>query len=193
MNHKHSTSLEDVLDQMLFADGAPSKDAVARWSSRYPEFRADLLAFAAGWAEDEHLAPPCVNELRERSLRVAAMNAFRAGEPVAAPRTLAQLAATRGLTLDAIAQDLGIDTKVVIKLDAGRIDPATIGHTLVSHISKFLKVSPANVTASWDRPRAPRAAAAFLGNSILPPRETLRAALIKANTHAQLIAKYVRD
>lgn len=193
MNHKNPMSLEDVLDQMLFADGVPSKDAIARWSSRYPEFRADLLAFAAGWAEDEHLAPPCVNELHERSLQVVAMNAFRADEPIATPQTLAQLAVTRGLTLDAIAQDLGIAAGVVIKLDAGRIDPATIGRSLVSHISKFLRVSPATVTASWGRPRPPMAAAAFLGKSISLPRETLRAALTKADTPAQLIAEYVRD
>lgn len=193
MRHKSPTSLDDVLDQLLFVDGEPSKEAIASWSARYPEFRADLLAFAAGWAEDEHLAPPTVNELRERSLQVAAMNAFREGEAVDAPKTLTQLAAAHGQTLEAIAQDLGIAVGVVMKLDAGRIDPATISHSMVTHISKFLRVSPASVAGSWANPRPPMAAAAFLGKSISLPRETLRAALTKADTSAQLIAEYAAD
>ena len=58
MTATNQPSLEDVLDMLLAAYKAPTQEAVADFAERFPAYRADILDFAADWAEEEHLPIP---------------------------------------------------------------------------------------------------------------------------------------
>lgn len=193
MSIQFGKSLEEVLDELLFERGTPTPDAIATWATLYPEHRAALVEFAASWAEDEHLPLPRVDEARQRSVVAKTMNQFRAAAAPAVPRTLSALAGSAGRTLDDVARGLGVDASVIAKLNARRIDPATIGRAMAVRISKLLKVDTAAVIASWSGAPAPLAAAAFLGRPAPLPQETLAQALAKVGAPNELIAELEAD
>jgi hypothetical protein len=189
MTIKSGKGFEDVLDEMLAGRSAPTADAVAIWAALYPEHRTALIEFAASWAEDTHLPVARTDEARQRSVVATAIDKFRSATAPVAPTTLSALAASAGTTMEGVAQGLGIDTSVVAKLNARRIEPRSIGGTLASRIAKLLHVDVAAVVATWSGAPAPLGAAAFLARSASVRRETLREALIKVGTPACLVAE----
>ena len=46
-------SFDDVLNMLLLEEPAPTDEALARWSERYPQYRENLAEFFAAWAMQE--------------------------------------------------------------------------------------------------------------------------------------------
>jgi|GEM_PF-2367199 len=191
MNDQNGKSLDEVLDAMLFEHGIPTIQAVAEWTARHPEHRAAIIEFAAAWAEDDHLPAPRVDNLRDRSVAAATINQFRTA--VAAPNSLAGMAAARGRSMHDLARGTGIDTRILMKLNARRIAPATIGRAMALRIGKFLEIEPSSVIASWTGTHTPLAAAAFLAGSVSLPQETLRQAMERIGVSPELITEMEGD
>ena len=65
MNSDGPMNLEEIQDAILLEEAKPTHDALERWVTLYPQYRADLVEFFATWAEqaaipdetaiDEHL------------------------------------------------------------------------------------------------------------------------------------------
>jgi hypothetical protein len=51
-------SFDDVLDMLFREEQAPSDEALARWSERYPQYRRDLAEFFEIWAMQEKSTEP---------------------------------------------------------------------------------------------------------------------------------------
>src|SRR5690348_1023428 len=49
--------LDDVLNEFVAEHEQPTADALEAWVGRYPQFRRELIDFAAAWAEQMVLAP----------------------------------------------------------------------------------------------------------------------------------------
>jgi hypothetical protein len=43
-------SWQNVLDELMLEEDAPTSDALARWQNRYPQYRNELAAFFESWA-----------------------------------------------------------------------------------------------------------------------------------------------
>lgn len=187
-----SAKLEDVLDRLLAEHGSPTPAAVAAVSAVHPEHRAAILEFAAAWAEESHLPRPVASAETEAGKAVLAQAQasfakaldirLEGGEP-ARGMSLAELAASVGRNLKDVAAAARVDLAVILKLDAGRIVPASIGTVLPRRIADFLGIDPGLLSASWSR-MSPAAASAFLPSVVAPvsPDETLAEALAASNT-----------
>ncbi len=51
-------SFDDVLNMLLLEESAPTDEALARWSERYPQYREDLADFFATWAMQDNRTEP---------------------------------------------------------------------------------------------------------------------------------------
>lgn len=182
------TRLEDVLDSMLAQFGAPHPAAVAALANKHPEHRTALMEFAASWAEEEHLPqPPSAfpEELVGSAARADFSRALSA--EIGVPK-LGELVRSAGLTLQEVARRCGLDSTVLVKLDAGRIAPSSAGSVLPRLIGRILDVSAEAVQASFGA-RTAAAAPAFLSQSRFLRTETLRDALAAAGTPAEVVER----
>lgn len=180
------TLIEDVLDDMLLNHDAPTVGVVRMYCDRYPRHSADLLEFAAGWAEELHLPAPETALGRERRVAKRATEGFRQAVSARPSMSLADLAAAAGRSLEDVARVLEIPVGVVTRVNARRIEPNSIGKGMVSRLSDMLRIDGRSVIAAWSSAPAPLAAAAFLPR-IGVPRQTLRQALVEAGSDPALI------
>jgi hypothetical protein len=51
-------SFDDVLTMLMLEEHAPTDEALARWSERYPQYREDLAEFFKIWAMQENSTEP---------------------------------------------------------------------------------------------------------------------------------------
>src|SRR5258706_6696780 len=72
---KKNPAVDDVLNEFVAACERPTAKAVEAWVKLYPEFRRELVEFAATWAEQLVLAPaPELNAEQERNAINRAMS-----------------------------------------------------------------------------------------------------------------------
>lgn len=193
MTRRAELPLADVLDMLLDQHGSPTGQSVAEFAARFPEHRAALIEFAAGWAEEQHLPPPApLSEEKVAETRHHALAALKAGldarDAIAAGKrwTLEQLAALNGRTLAQVAAAAALPLPVIAKLNAGRIVPESIGARLVQRIGRFLQIRSEQLIATWSTP-------AVAGMSFLPPpsRETLADALKREGVDPDQVAELI--
>lgn len=178
--------LDDILDGMLAEFGAPTADAISATSRRFPEYRAMLLEFAASWAEEVHLPEPVETGSTSEIALVNARGEFAARLAARTqPATLAALAGAVGRTLQDIADRCRFSVIVARKLDAGVIDPSSVGEILPRKIAGLLGVTREAVLAALAGPPSPALAAAFMPMDL--PKERLEAALNAADTDQAVI------
>lgn len=155
-------SLEDVLDMLLVAYDAPTPDAVAEFAERYPAYRADLITFAADWAEQAHLpAPEPLSDDQEARVFSRAQSFLQnmlfeqASAPVATftPRaSLYDLAKSAGVSLRDVANAAGLDVPLISKLNRRAIRASTIRPHIARAVAQFLRVDITRVIESWIGP-----------------------------------------
>ena len=63
MTGAKTPNLDDLLNEFVAENDQPSAQVLEVWAKRYPEFRRELVDFAAAWAEQ--LALPPASELSE--------------------------------------------------------------------------------------------------------------------------------
>jgi hypothetical protein len=51
-------SFDDVLTMLMLEESAPTDEALARWSERYPQYREDLAGFFKTWGMTENRSGP---------------------------------------------------------------------------------------------------------------------------------------
>lgn len=160
MTNPNQLSLEDVLDRLLDEYESPSRHAVAHYSSLYPQYRLQLIEFAAIWAEQKHLADasPLSDEQETRVAQRAQsfiQNALydssqRHAEAViqSAPVSLAKMAKDTGQTTHEVARLAGLDEILMSKLNARRIRVESVPERLKSRLADILQVTVEQIRAS---------------------------------------------
>lgn len=162
MTATNQPPLEDVLDMLLAAYKAPTQEAVAEFAERFPAYRADILDFAADWAEEEHLpAPEPLTDAQEARVFARAQSflqntLFELSPPaiavVAARSSLFDLARGSGASLQDVARAAGLDIPLIAKLNGRSIKPETIRERVARAIAQFLGVDFRQVIESWTGP-----------------------------------------
>lgn len=152
-------SLNEVLEDYVMADGAPSRESLAEWVRAYPEYEQELTALTARWALVTHL--PDVHEqsdVDEATLIIRGMsvvqsvllNARQAKAPETAdvasqsqPSTpIASFvadAARAGLTADALADRTGLSVSLVAKLDRRVVRADTIPRVVSERLAEAIR------------------------------------------------------
>lgn len=143
-------SLEEVLDEFFFFADAPSPAMVARACDTYPEYREDIMEFAALWSAYKASPEPtddAIGEISEESverLQSFALNLLHNRKQESAPRGDVDAArvsieglAGRKLRLAAQAASLGDSTLLLQKVITKRIynTPRIVLTLLAQHLN----------------------------------------------------------
>jgi hypothetical protein len=186
MTDPMSTPLDDVLTMMLDEYDAPSKAAVADYSRRFPDHRAELLAFAAAWAVGDALPAPAPLSARDESelearaesflqnaLHERALAAAGAAAP-SRPVTLADLASAADKRLKDVALEVGIPLPIMSELNGRGFTAASIRPGTLRLLAAALETTIRRIRSCWEGEAALAPAMAFLAKSkplVLPQRD----------------------
>jgi hypothetical protein len=131
-------SFDDVLTILMLEEHAPTDEALARWSERYPEHREDLADFFAVWAEQENSTEPepdtDEDAIVEKSVKYAMSILERQGR-LAPVQPVQSLSPFEQLVLTAVWVLGGRGYPVTIALKVGEMqgkDAALLGSIMVS-------------------------------------------------------------
>ena len=177
MATNHTPTLDDVLNEFMAENPVPSADAIEATARLYPQFRRELVEFAAAWAEQTALPPtPELSEEKEKALVDQAMshvanvsyarNEYGLSGKDKTPLTdLLADAEMNGYAPEEFAKACGLDLYLLDKLNNRKIRPDTIPPQLISQVSRLLNrvvaivadffagPSPATVTRSTLAPK----------------------------------------
>lgn len=174
MTQNEKPTLDDVLNEFVAAYEKPTAEALESWAARYPQFRNDLIDFAASWAEQLMLPPaPELSPEEEKLLVDRAMShvqnvTFKRDESAAdrtETRSIASLtgeAKRAGMDGQEFANACGLDIALVSKLNSRQIKPLSIPARLVSHIALLIGISIEAVGEYLARPPQALAGRAYL-------------------------------
>lgn len=157
-------SFDDVLVAMLDEDVEPTHDQLLVWIDRFPHLAEDLADYFAAWAVQleaeestarinaEHFAnigvSHALNLLHTRQARARSAAASSAAS-VHASRRLSAIASSRGLDDRQLADRVGLDEPLIMKLDRGRISPISdIPRRLVERLSQALGEAATEIWAA---------------------------------------------
>lgn len=175
MQNKEKATLDEVLNEFVAEYEKPTVEALEKWAGLYPQFRRELVNFAAAWAEQ--IALPPAQELTaeeegrlvERAMshvqNVAFSRGQRTGPREAGDRPIGSLtgeAKKAGMSAQEFAKACGLDLVLITKLNGRQIMPVSIPSRLVSHIARLLGRSVEAVVEFLSRPPQALAGKAFL-------------------------------
>lgn len=155
----HRQSLEEVLDEFFFATGTPSAAAVLRACEAHPEFRQDILEFAALWTAHDAAPEPAAADVKVPAASVSLLQSYalnslheadRAEQAVdsgvgAAKAALAALAGA-GLRRAAAAAGLGAATLLLHKILNNLI--VDVPRAVLADLANHLKVTLAELQSA---------------------------------------------
>ena len=149
--NKEGVTLDDVLNEWVAECEEPTAEGLELWVSRYPQYRSELVEFAATWAEQSLLPPAPALEVEEeerivdRVMSHAVNVTFDRDEGIQSKRSeegaiksLTAEAKNVGLGVKEFAKGCGLDIALTTKLNNRRIRPETIPSRLVSHMARLL-------------------------------------------------------
>jgi hypothetical protein len=177
MTPNEKPTLDDVLNEFVAAYEEPTAEALENWAARYPQFRNELIDFAASWAAQLVLPPaPELSAEEEKLLVDRAMshvqNVIFRRDQSAADRTenrsinsLTGEAKRAGMNAQEFAKACGLDVALVSKLNSRQIRPRSIPARLVSHIARLLGTSIEAVSEFLARPPQALTGRAYLARS----------------------------
>lgn len=175
MENRNTMTLDDVLNEFVTANDRPTAQGLEEWAERYPQYRQELVDFAATWAEQlimppaPELEPDTEKALIDRTmshvLNVAYQRDEKAQEQVESDHPINSLtgeAQRAGMNVQEFAKSCVLDLALVSKLNSRQIEPQTIPTRLVRHIARLLGRSVSAVTAYLALPPKALAGRAFL-------------------------------
>jgi hypothetical protein len=153
MTQNREPTLDDVLNEFVAAYEKPTREALEQWAARYPQFRSELIDFAASWVEQLVLPPtPAPSAEEEKLLIDRAMShvqnvVFKRDQ--SAPEqiesrsinSLTGEAIRAGMNAQEFAKACDLDLALVTKLNNQQIRPLSIPARLVSQIARLLSAS----------------------------------------------------
>ena len=161
-------TLDDALNTFVQENDRPTAGNLQEWVERYPQFRKDLIDFAAAWAEQ--LVLPAAEEIGAETEKLLVDRAMSHVHNVAYSRDVEMLRDTttddpvRSLTGDAeragtkpaeLARACRLDLGLLSKLNSRQIQPWTIPAELIRMLAEQMNKSvPAVMIFFAGSPRA---------------------------------------
>ena len=175
MENSIESTLDDALNTFVQENDRPTAENLQDWVDRYPQFRKDLVEFAAIWAEQ--LVLPGADEMGTEAEKVLVDRAMSHVLNVAYHRDVETLEQTtsdepvRSLTDDAqrvgtkpaqLAKACGLDLSLLSKLNKRQIQPWTIPAVLIAMLAEKLDKAIAALKIFFAGPPRATAGKAYL-------------------------------
>ena len=205
---KKNPVLDDVLNEFVAECERPTAKTLEAWVRRYPEFRRELVDFAAAWAEQLALPPaPGLSAEQEKNVADRAMSHMlnvvferdqqahdtrEAGPPIA---SLTGEAKAAGYTPQEFAMECDLDLALLSKLTNRQIQPLSIPPRVISRLAAALRRPVAAIQAFLQGP--PQIAAGMAFHSRSKPEsgeqqsfaDAVRASSLSAEEKARWLAE----
>lgn len=151
-------SLDDVLDAYSEASEIPSRELLAEWIARYPQYENELIEFTVAWIQSEVLPEPSntnqdLDSLLESGLGIVQkiLDKKYAGEQSKrSPSSMVSLfleAKLLGWSTEIFAQKINLSVSMLRKLENRLINMTTIPISLINILSESLHRDPSEVSA----------------------------------------------
>src|SRR5258706_8966392 len=145
MTVSEKITFDDVLEAMLNEEVAPTHEALLEWTVRFPAFANDLSKYFAVWAvqseEGDSFEIPAFEHFANRGVSQALnlLHAQKAANSALGVVRLSAMAKKRGLSDSDLATRVGVDEAIIMKLDRGRIAPASgIPRLLIQRLAEAM-------------------------------------------------------
>jgi signal transduction histidine kinase len=172
MTENNKSKLGDVLNEFMALDELPDAATLEKWVTRYPQFRRDLIDFAAAWAEQEYLpeAPELGAEAEKRLIDRAMSHVQNVAfsrdsntEPSERPvESLTAEAKAAGMNAPEFAKACGLDLALLTKLNNRAIRVRSIPASLIRHVAREIRRPVAAVQAYLERSPSPTARQSYV-------------------------------
>lgn len=175
MENRNTMTLDDVLNEFVTENDRPTAKKLEEWAERYPQYRRELVDFAATWAEQLVLPPgPELGPEKEKALIDRTMShvqniAYERDEKADAQAesddpidSLIKQAQRGGMNAQEFAKSCLLDLALLSKLNSRQIEPQTIPARLVRQMARLLGKPFSAVTAYLALPPQAIAGRAFL-------------------------------
>lgn len=158
--------LEAVLDAYLSEAHGPDWTGLKAWLDEYPYYAAELMDFAAAWAQSEGMprahGAEAISGERVAQIARAALDAALAEYPLTSATTdtdgqaafpgLLDAGERLGLKLRDIARAAGLSAAIVRKLDRRLITAATVPGAVVGRLAEVLHTGAATIQSYLEQP-----------------------------------------
>jgi hypothetical protein len=147
-------TVDSIIEQYAASSPGPSREMLARWVERYPQYAQALAEFTVNWTAAAPLTPPALNATeqaesaiaRHRGLVQAVLDRQAPALVDAAPLLgLVVAAQARGLTRKEMAAALDLSIALVDRLDRRLVRYQTIPAAIVEAISRLLSTGTQQV------------------------------------------------
>lgn len=177
MENNNMITLADVFNTFVAENDKPTEENLQDWVKRYPQYRRELVDFAAAWAEQLVLPPaPEMGPEAEKALIDRAMSHVRnvaynrneqaqkhaeSDDPVDSLIGEAQRA---GMNAQELAGACGLDRALISKLNRRQFKPESIPAELIGRLGQLLEKSTAEIRAYLTMPSQAATGKAFLAH-----------------------------
>ena len=208
MENNIEPTLDDALNTFVQENDRPTAGNLQEWVDRYPQFRKDLIDFAAAWAEQ--LVLPAAEGIGAETEKLLVDRAMSHVHNVAYNRDVERLRQTatddsvRSLTGDAqrvgtrpaeLAKACGLDLGLLSKLNNRQIHPWTIPAELIGMLAEHLNKTVAALKIFFAGP--PRAAVgkAYLsrGKPTASPQQSFAEAVQQSSLSDEEKARWLSE
>lgn len=175
MKTRIEPTLDDVLNAYVEENDGPTAENLQEWVNRYPQFREDLVEFAAVWAEQLVLPPApemgaeaekrLVDRAMSHVLNVAYSRDVETQEQAVSDDpvdSLTQDAQREGMKPLQLARACGLDLGMLSKLNNRQIQPWTIPAELIRTLAEHLHKSATAIKTYFAKPPLSTTGKAFL-------------------------------
>lgn len=175
MENRNGSTLDDAFNTFVAENERPTAENLRAWVKRYPQYRRELVDFAAAWAAQLALPPtPDLGPEAEKALVDRAMShvlnvaygldeqAQRQAESEAPVDSLTGEAQRAGMNAEEFARVCGLDLVLLSKLNNRQIKPQTIPAQLIGLLGQWLRKSSTAIEAYLAEPAQLAPGAAFL-------------------------------
>ena len=175
MEKRNRITLDDVFNMFVAENDQPTAENLQEWVKRYPQYRWELIDFAAAWAEQLALPPaPEMGLEAEKALIDRAMSyvlnvAYDRDEQIQGHtesddpvHSLTGEAQHAGMNAQEFANACGLDLVLISKLNSRLIKPQTIPARLIGLLGQLLRKSTAEIAAYLAKPSETATGKAFL-------------------------------
>ena len=177
MENRNETTLDDALNTFITENERPTLENLQGWVKRYPQFRRDLVEFAAAWAEQlvlpqgPEIGPEAEKVMVDRAmshvLNAAYSRDVQAQEQAANDEPIVNLigeAQRAGMNVQQFAEACDLDLALMSKLNNRQFEPESIPLELTRRVGQLLQRPSAIIAAHLAKPPQAVTSKAFLSH-----------------------------
>ena len=208
METKSKITLDDVFNMFVTENDKPTAENLQEWVNRYPQYRRELVDFAATWAQQlvlppaPEIRPEVEKALVDRTMSYVLNVAYGRDEKMqrdvesdGVVHSLTRQAQYAGMSTQELTKACGLDLALISKLNRRLIKPETIPVSLLNLFGRLLRKPVAVIADYFAQPPQGLLGGAFLasGKPALATQQSFAEAVRASSLPGKEKARWLRE